>query len=158
MQVLCCSLMEQGMVSRFPVFNLLVPINKTLPNHITWCIKHHSSSSPSSKTRFWSWVSPDCSQSSLLPSSSPAPYNGSRPSAITEAALDQGAGRRIADEVSTVTVAGVGITAKSSSLGSNQNLDETWNSKRIQKIIVMAGREQSSESLQQSSDLSRNFP
>lgn len=158
MQVPCYSLMEQGMVPRFPVFNLLVPINKTLPNHITWCIKHHSPSSPSSKTRFWSWVSPDCSQSSLLPSSSPAPHNGSRSSAITEAALDQGAGQRIADEVSTVTVAGVGITAKSWSLGSNQNLDETWNSKRIQKITVTAGREQSSESLQQSSDLSRNFP
>lgn len=72
--------------------------------------------------------------------------------------MDQGAGQRIADEVRTVTIAGVGITVKSSSLGSNQNLDETWNSKRIQKITVMAGREQSSESLQQSSDLSRNFP
>lgn len=145
MQVLCCSLMEQGMVPRFPVFNLLVPINKTLPNHITWCIKHHSPSSPSSKTKFWSWVSPDCSQSPLLSSYSPAPYNGSRPSAITEAASDQGAGQRIADEVSTVTVAGVGVTAKSSSLGSNQNMDETWNSKRIKTITVMAGREQSSE-------------
>ena len=59
--------------------------------------------------------------------------------------MDQGAGQRIADEVSTVTVAGVGVTAKSSSLGSNQNMDETWNSKRIKTITVMAGREQSSE-------------
>ena len=47
--------------------------------------------------------------------------------------------------MSTVTVAGVGVTAKSSSLGSNQNMDETWNSKRIKTITVMAGREQSSE-------------
>ena len=59
--------------------------------------------------------------------------------------MDQGGGQRIADEVSTVTVAGAGITAKSSSLGSNQNMDETWNSKRIKKITVMPGREQSSE-------------
>ena len=44
--------------------------------------------------------------------------------------MDQGAGQRIADEVRTVTIAGVGITAKSSSLGSNQNLDEMWNSKK----------------------------